>query len=141
MRNAQKWLTYAKTKDVSIVSLLTSLVARIIQYKHRKNKQTPKCLLIMVENAYVHLQIPYCSPAGLSANGSVHLSPSAKYVPPALFLYADIRVHHSPFGSLNEITDSPLDYPLFHVKTDQKRYFFLKFPIDVNYRKIRVTFS
>ena len=44
----------------------------------------------------------------------VHHSPSAKNVPPARFLYADLRVRHSPFGLLIEITDSPLDYPLFH---------------------------
>ena len=58
--------------------------------------------------------MPSCSPDGFSAIGKVHQSPSAKNVPPARFLNADIRVQHSPFCLLIEITDSPLDYPLFH---------------------------
>ena len=69
---------------------------------------------VLVENAYVHLTIPSCSLIGFSAIGKVLRSPSAKNVPPARFLNADIRVQHSPFGLLIEITDSPLDYPLFH---------------------------
>ena len=86
----------------------------------------------MEKNAYIHLPITSCPPDGFSAIGKVHQSPSAKNVPPARFLYADLRVQHSPFGLLIEITDSPLDYPLFHVKAERKRYFFLKFSIDVN---------
>ena len=68
----------------------------------------------MKKNAYVHPPMPSCSPDGFSAIGKVHQSPSAKNVPPARFLHADIRVQHSPFCLLIEITDSPLDYPLFH---------------------------
>ena len=67
-----------------------------------------------MENAFVHLPITSCSLDGFSAMGKVHHSPSAKNVPPARFLHADIRVQHSPFSLLIEITDSPLDYPLFH---------------------------
>ena len=56
----------------------------------------------MVGNAYVHLPIPSCSLIWFSAIGKVHQSPSAKNVPPARFLNADIRVQHSLFGLLNE---------------------------------------
>ena len=82
--------------------------------------------------------MPSCSLDGFSAIGKVHQSPSAKNVPPARFLNADLRVQHSPFGLLNDKTDSPLDCPFCHVKVEQKRYFFLKFHIDVNLWKITV---
>ena len=71
-------------------------------------------IFAVTENAFVHLPIPSCSLDGVRAIGKVLRFPSAKNVPPARFLHADLRVRHSPFGLLIEITDSPLDYPLFH---------------------------
>ena len=65
--------------------------------KKAKTRINTEFKRVLVENAYVHLPIRSSRMMGSVRSETIPQSPSAKNVPPARFLNADLRVQHSPF--------------------------------------------